>query len=210
MRCPECGTEIKETHKFCPKCGYAVTEKDNENKAENIVESKAKTKTKTKKDKKKRRTKIIACICAVSILISGTIGGLVFYFSLSTNDLDNKYICLDAGFTDVIIKSEDDAIKAAQSVADLLGITDAEKELKINNVNTIDDDTYYRMQQYYNDIPVYGRSVVIAADDMGQALTLTANTESISINYDYTKYISDDTENVIYIIGSKPFVCNVN
>lgn len=208
MRCPKCGTEIKETHKFCPKCGYAVTGNDNENKAENHMESKAKIKT--KKDKKKRRTKIIACICAVSILISGTIGGLVFYFSLSTNDLDNKYICLDAGFTDVIIKSEDDAIKAAQSVAGILGITDAEKELKISNVNKVDDDTYYRMQQYYNDIPVYGRSVVIAADDMGQALTLTANTESISINYDYTKYISDDTENVIYITGSKPFVCNVN
>ncbi|MGN1160991.1 MAG: M4 family metallopeptidase, partial [Candidatus Fimenecus sp.] len=228
MRCPECGTEIKDTHKFCPKCGYAVNKKDNENKAENIVESKAKIKT--KKDKKKRRTKIIACICAVSILISGTIGGLIFYFSLSTNDFDNKYICLDAGFTDVIIKSEDDAIKAAQSVAGILGITDAEKELKISNVNKVDGDTYYRMQQYYNDIPVYGRSVVVAADADGNATALTSNTVPAAIDSnldfsqpDFSKKISkyvhkemdknaeilyteeeNESNRVIYTYGNKP------
>lgn len=206
MLCPKCGTDIKDTHKFCPKCGYAVTEKDNESKTDNHIESKAKT----KKDKKKRRTKIIACICAISILISGTIGGLIFYLSLSANDSDSKYVCLDAGFTDVIIKSEDDAIKAAQSVAGILGITDAEKELKISNVNKVDGDTYYRMQQYYNDIPVYGRSVVVAADALGCALSLTANTEPITINYDYAKYINGDSETVIYVYGSKQFVCNVN
>lgn len=111
-----------------------------------------------------------------SVAVSGHSSGSSSSESLS----DLNYVSLNEGFTDVVVKDEKSALEAIASVADTLGIKNVDKELKICDVNTVDGDSYYRFQQYYNDIPVYGKTVVIAADENGNATDLTSNIISVS------------------------------
>ena len=108
---------------------------------------------------------------------------------------DSNFISLSEGFTDKKVFDETTAKQALASISLSLGIEDAEKELKVNQVSKIGNDSYYRMQQYYNDIPVYGRSVVLSADSEGTATALTAN--SIHIPEDVIKQPSASRESII-------------
>ncbi len=115
-----------------------------------------------------------------SVAVSGQNSGTTSSENLS----DLNYVSLNEGFTDVAVKDEKSALEAIASVADTLGIEDVDKELKICDVNTVDGDSFYRFQQYYNDIPVYGKTVVVAADENGNATDLTSNMINISDTFD--------------------------
>ncbi len=135
-----------------------------------------------------------------SIAVSGKNSNTTSSESLS----DLNYVSLNEGFTDVVVKDEKSALEAVASVADTLGIENVDKELKICDVNTVDGDSYYRFQQYYNDIPVYGKTVVVAADENGNATDLTSNiTEVFDINGDYSSY--DNV--VVYSLNNNYYVC---
>lgn len=132
--------------------------------------------------KKTKNKKIVFLIIAiVSIITLGIIGGIVWYNSKSSgiNPSDLNYVSLGEGFTNVSVKDKKTAINAISSVGEMIGITDTEKELKITEVYDIDGVSYYRMQQYYKDIPVYGRKVTLCADEDGRAIALTSNTTLI-------------------------------
>lgn len=119
------------------------------------------------------------CSSGTSTAVSGVKSGS----SLASENLsDLNYVSLNEGFTDVVVKDEKTALEAIASVADILGIEDAEKELKVCDVNTVDGDSFYRFQQYYNDIPVYGRTISLLADKYGSGLALTSNTIYIGDN----------------------------
>ena len=64
MFCKKCGTGIKDNQRFCPKCGTEI-----------IIENKNNTKYISKK---KKTHAIIACVCCIVLVISATIGGLVW------------------------------------------------------------------------------------------------------------------------------------
>ncbi len=144
-----------------------------------------------------------------SIAVSGKNSNTTSSESLS----DLNYVSLNEGFTDVVVKDEKSALEAVASVADTLGIENVDKELKICDVNTVDGDSYYRFQQYYNDIPVYGKTVVVAADENGNATDLTSNVIAVGndvklkpkatqreIEYSIKKYAEknfDDSSNII-------------
>lgn len=125
-------------------------------------------------------TSILSGCSDSSVAVSGKSSSDISEESLS----DLNYVSLNEGFTDVLVTDEKTALEAVASVSDVLGISDVQKELKISNVNTVDGDTYYRMQQYYNDIPVYGKMVVVAADEVGNTTALTANTVTINSSVD--------------------------
>lgn len=201
MKCKNCKNKLKNNETFCGKCGSEVI--------------------KTTKNSKSK--KIIALVCCFAIILSGTIGGLFFYNkkSKSTLDIDGNYNCFTEGFTDVLVTDEKSAIEAVASVGDALGVKDAEKELKVTSVNQIGQDKFYRIQQYYNDIPVYGKSVVVSADDAGKVLGLTANTQNYKetkteVVRDATEYISIaenhiKKDNVLYSgSGEKVYVSQAN
>lgn len=115
----------------------------------------------------------------------------------SENVSDLNYVSLDEGFTNVIVKDEESAMDAVASVADILGIEDVEKELKVCDVNTVDGDSFYRFQQYYNDIPVYGKTVVVAADENNTATNLVSNTCMVEIEDTVPNLNVDDIEKAV-------------
>lgn len=77
-------------------------------------------------------------------------------------------------------------------VGDSLGVVDAEKELKASEVRTVGQDKYYRLQQLYSGIPVYGKTIVVSADGVGYATALTSNFEIITGNLDLEPTITFD------------------
>lgn len=98
-----------------------------------------------------------------------------------SNDVnaDVQYVSLSENIIKEKVTDEQSAKLAVESVASSLGITDVETELQVKVVEKIDNDSYYRMQQYYKGIPVYGRSVVLSADSDGNVHALTANSTQI-------------------------------
>lgn len=140
-----------------------------------------------KYQKRKTVQIIIISFCCVALLISGIIGAIYFFRGnnkkIAYGDID--YNCFTEGFTDVHITDEESAIEAVGSIADILGIKDVNKELKVVSVNNVSTDKYYRMQQYYDGIPVYGRTIVLSADKNNNATALTSNficiTDDISL-----------------------------
>lgn len=119
---------------------------------------------------------IISLLCCIVVITIAIIIAIHLNNKNDSNNFsDDNYISLDYGFTEVKVTDEKSALKAISSVADVIGISNVDDELKINDVNTIGNDTYYRFQQYYNDIPVYGKSVCLVCDKDGQAATMTAN-----------------------------------
>lgn len=109
---------------------------------------------------------------------------------------NDNYICFDEGFTDIKVTDEKSALEAVASVSDAIGINDAEKELKVKSIDSLDGDTFYRLQQYYNDIPVYGKDIVLVSDENGLVLSLTSNSidmkkglegKKIDVDYDNEK-----------------------
>lgn len=188
MKCKNCNTEITENQKFCPECGAEI---------------------KPKKTLSKKAQAFIACVCCLALIISGTIGGLYFYNNAnSMNSSDSNYIALESGFTDIKVTDEESALEAISTVADVIGIENVEKELKISSTNTVDSDTYYRFQQYYNDIPVYGSTIVISADKDGNATALVSNYKFCQFEYNYQSYIQDENKTVVYCVDHEAYICS--
>ena len=142
---------------------------------------------------KKSAKKIIA-VSAIAVFVAGIATAAVLLLNNGAKDdktpaesakidtvaLSNEnYVGFGEGFTDVKVTDESSAVKAVATVADTLGIADAEKELRVTDTASFDGETYYRMQQYYQGSPVYGRSVVLVADEQGTAVSLSANTAKI-------------------------------
>lgn len=120
------------------------------------------------------------------------------------NISDDNYVSLAYGFTDTKITDEKSAIAAISEIADQIGIEDVENELKTADINKVGENTYYRFQQYYNDIPVYGKSVVVAADESGTALALTSNTSSVeNVIFTETSITQDSIESNIITYANK-------
>lgn len=109
--------------------------------------------------------------------------------------LESDYVAMTNGFTEAKVVDEKSALDAVATVAEELGISDVEKELKVSDVNKVDEDSYYRMQQYYNGIPVYGKTVVLSADAEGNVTALTANSIRIEDDLDTTPTVTQDVIN---------------
>lgn len=131
---------------------------------------------------KKCKVKILLRKVIVAAIIIGIIiSGVFVVFTIKNNNLspedlsDSNYVAFSDGFTDVLVDDEISALKAIDSVAEKLGITNVKDELKTLSVNLVAGNTYYRFQQYYKDFPVYGRSVVIASDVSNNVSILTSN-----------------------------------
>lgn len=96
-----------------------------------------------------------------------------------------EFNTLTGKVSDTIVNDEKSAIEVAKEAADNLGLGNAADELSVDYVKEMEKTTYYRLQQNYNGIPVYGRTMVVVADKNGQAIGYTGNSieiEKIDLN----------------------------
>ena len=157
---------------------------------------------------KSKNIKILSLLLSILVILSS----LTLLTSCSDKEVevaksDTNYVNFTDEFTTNQVVDEETAIKAVESVASQINISDPSKELKVEIVSSVDGDKYYRMQQYYKEIPVYGCSVVVGADENGNVTTLTANTVKIDekitliptatvekINETVVKYFQNETQ----------------
>ena len=131
--------------------------------------------------KMKRKSGKALALVVIFALIIGIAGVVIWRVRSSsiTNNIDS-FILLSEGFTDRMVTDPDSALMAISDVADSIGIDDVNHELTDCKENMLSGNTFYRFQQTYQGIPVYGRSVVIVVDAEGHCLSLSSNTLSIS------------------------------
>lgn len=200
MKCRFCGKKIKKGSNVCASCGKEVTEglgtdelidamPELHDEFDNI--SKLQAKDKKKKEKKKIRAQhkvrriVIAIILVVAILSGVAIG--IFYFNnqknkdaepenvvVATSAMDSTAIktIAPAGFTEIDILDAASAKEALNTAKDAFSFESADEEFELDKEIKVGNTTFYRFNQVYNDIPVYGGTMVIMADDTGYALSL--------------------------------------
>lgn len=105
--------------------------------------------------------------------------GVVEQNAASADVSNSTYLSLDADFITTPVTSTDTLLTALADIAPALGISDVHAELQEDRVDTIDNTTYYRLQQYYENYPVYGRTVIVSADADGTTDALIANTTQV-------------------------------
>lgn len=135
--------------------------------------------TKIEKKRGNRLTSILLIVVLIlSFAIVGCFGGVLLakYFGISK--------------TEVKVSSAEEAIEHAQKLGKKLGYENALSELEEKVTTTIDGDTYYRLQQNYQGIPVYGRTVVYTTDGKGTVFSITSNVVDVNSNVGITPTIT--------------------
>lgn len=112
---------------------------------------------------KPKDSKVISENVVVSDGVLEVIDGIVV-------DENGSASYVGGSYTNVIVKDEESAIKALNSIKEAFLIKDANDEFKLSDSYTIGDLNYYKMQQYYNDILVYSGMIVITTDKDGKVL----------------------------------------
>ena len=76
------------------------------------------------------------------------------------------------------------AITQLKEQAESMGFENALSELEEKNSTQVGGDSYIRLQQYYEGIPVYGRTIVYGADEQGNLNSLTGNVQDVDEDID--------------------------
>lgn len=124
---------------------------------------------------------ILYCFVHFNLVEIPAISNTLDYLGIVSED-DSKITQpnhLGTGFTDILVVDESSAISAAREAAKILGIDNAADELTVQSINTVDGTTYYRLQQNHQGIPIMGKTMVVIADDSGNAVGFTTNAISL-------------------------------
>ena len=90
----------------------------------------------------------------------------------------------------IIVSSPEEVAAQLKELGDDFGYENALSELTEKSTTSIDGDTYYRLQQNYQGIPVYGRTVVYVTDENGKAIAITGNALDVGDNIQLEPSIS--------------------
>lgn len=164
MKCPKCKKQLRKGAKFCPACGARI--------------------------EKKRGIRFTSILLVIVLLLSivaiGWSGGILF-----AKHFGGKLRNLFSGKENVEIHNVEEAIAHARDLGEVYGYENALSELTEKVTTTIDGDNYYRLQQNYQGIPVYGRTVVYTTDEEGGVLSLSGNASDVVINDSLTPTVSE-------------------
>lgn len=159
MRCTRCKKKLKKGAKFCPACGTRVP--------------------------KKKGKRIVAFLLAVLLLLSLSTIGLAIYVFVSENfSLKQGLSKIFTAQSTVKIANVEEAIAHAKELGKELGYENAMSEMTEKVITEIDGDCYYRLQQNYQGIPVYGRTLVYSTDEKGMVYFVTGNTLDVDGDFD--------------------------
>lgn len=176
MRCPYCNTEL--SNDYCSKCGKKVYAPGNPIEADLTL--------------KKKKSKVSSFIIILFLL--GLFGGIFFYTintldkeNVSDNTLNNdkeemisvigeynvpKY--LSGNITSKKVNSESKVYEVLDNLSELYQFENPKQEFNISSEKS-ENITYYRLEQIYNKIKVYGHELVMSVNEFGEVLSITGN-----------------------------------
>ncbi len=155
MRCTRCKKKLKKGAKFCPACGTRVS--------------------------KKKGKRFVAFLLAVLLLLSLSTIGLAIYVFVSENfSLKQGLSKIFTAQSAIKIANVEEAIAHATELGKEFGYENAMSEMTEKVTTEIDGDRYYRLQQNYKGIPVYGRSLICAVDEGKSLTSITGNIQDIA------------------------------
>lgn len=151
MKCPRCKKQLRKGAKFCPACGAKI-------------------------EKRRVRPSLILwiIIMLLSLVVIGWSGGILLAKHFGGNFKD-----LFSGKKTVEIRSVEEAITHAKELGGAYGYENALSELTEKVTTAIDGDTYYRLQQNYRGIPVYGKTAVYVVNEENQVISITGSIQDV-------------------------------
>ncbi len=96
---------------------------------------------------------------------------------------DSTPSMIDGAFSGDKIRNEKDALNAIDDVKNLIGVDNVSQELSFTSKDSFDSQTFYRFQQYYKGLEVYGKNVIVAAE----------NQKTTALSNDYEPQIEINT-----------------
>lgn len=209
--CAYCGSPVNETAKFCPQCGKSINSQQapvyhanppiytpypaNTSRPQpNPPAQKKPVKQKKKKTTNKTKTskRVIAILLAVAIALSGGILALLYSGKAPKTSNTDNFNSIGGKFTEILVTDEDSAIAAAKEAAAQMGLGNAADELTVKNVSTVGDLTYYRLQQNYQGVTVFGKDIIIVADEVGNAWSASSNMIEVPTSLDTDAELTED------------------
>ncbi len=168
MYCEQCGLQNDQDALYCQGCGYFL----NKNEPEEAQ----------KPNRKKVVLRCLVALCLVIVLGTGLFFGTKLILNRLSGGIANAEAPESAGSVVVDctnisekVTDEESAYALLNSLSDLFGFENAKDVLDIEKTDLVEGDTYYRFAQKYKGIPVYGNSVVIAADEAGKVFYVGGN-----------------------------------
>lgn len=195
-RCKKCGHKLRKGQAYCPHCGEPVS---------------------------KRRKKwpfvltavllaLIATGSALCLLAPGLLpwSGEDDATTVITQDepssessralgyVDGDFIQLDNGIASQKASDAQAAKDLLDTLSGVWGMTDVDTELAEPVTQTAQDSTFYTFGQVFNDIPVYGRALKVAALADGTVSGVSGNYLSLGSDFDATaRTTKDDAQNAV-------------
>lgn len=123
--------------------------------------------------KKHKGHRIAAVVLVILLLVGAVAGGLAIGFFAEKHFSSSK--------SAPKISNVEDAIAHAKKLGEEYGYENAMSEMTEKVTTEIDGDCYYRLQQNYQGIPVYGRNVIYVASEAGTVVSVTGNPSDIEI-----------------------------
>ncbi len=100
---------------------------------------------------------------------------------------------LEGQFTRIKVLDGESAIYAAKEAARKLNLSGAAEELSVASVSTSDSCVFYRLQQNYHGVPVYGRTMVVIAQTDGTVQAFSSNAVELTDQLDDYAPLSQET-----------------
>ncbi len=161
-------------------------QKKKREKQEKLLIKKNKKAAKRNNPKRKKIKKVIALALVATILFSSLWAFYAIFLkeNLQILSSEGQFSTVTGKFTDIKIKNSDSAIEAAKEVSQSLGILQAADELTAKGESNFDGTNYYRLQQNYNGVPVYGRDIIVLASKSGTSQGAMSNLLDIPSDFE--------------------------
>lgn len=169
--CTNCG-KLVENGSFCTNCGAKINDSVG-------VEAKENNKKRSRFQNKKIIILIVCCVLVLGIggflCINHFMNGVSDSLETAAAIETTGNIVVDVSDITEKVTDEESAFAVLNSVSEIFGFENAKDVLGVQKTDYVNGDTYYRFAQKYREIPVYGKSIVLSADEHGNVFNISGN-----------------------------------
>lgn len=94
--------------------------------------------------------------------------------------------------------SVEEVITQLATQSSVYGFNNALSELTEQSTADINGDSYYRLQQNHNGLPVYGKTLVCVTDESGNVMSLTGNVQDIQETINLNPTVTKDEVQIVF------------